>query len=122
MKKKFVRRDAGRFSKLGKKRKKMQKWRKPKGRDNKMREKRFGYPKLVSLGYKSSKGKSGKIEGLTPCLVYNIKDLDTVNKNSMIIIAKVGAKNKLEIIKKALKMKLRIANIAKAREESNAIK
>ena len=121
-KKKFLRRDNSRFSKLGKKRKKLQKWRKPKGRDNKMREKRFGYPKLVNLGDKSSKKKSGKIQGFTPCLIYNIKDLAAANKNSIIIIGKVGAKSKLEIIKNALKMKLRIGNIAKASEESNAIK
>ena len=40
MKKKFLRRDSVRFSKIGKNRKKIQKWRKPKGRDSKMRLKR----------------------------------------------------------------------------------
>jgi ribosomal protein L32E len=39
-KRKFLRRIWSRYSKLGKKRKKKQVWRKPRGRDNKMREKR----------------------------------------------------------------------------------
>ena len=110
-KKKFLRRDSSRFSKLGKKRKKLQKWRKPKGRDNKMRENRHGYPKVVSVGYKSTKAESGKLKGLYPYLVYNIGDLDTAGKDSIIIIAKVGTKKKLEIIKRALEMKLKIENV-----------
>lgn len=50
-KKKFKRRTWSRYSKLGRKRKKKQVWRKPTGRDNKMREKRKSYPKVVSTGY-----------------------------------------------------------------------
>jgi len=48
--KKFLRRTWSRYSKLGRKRKKKQKWRKPTGRDNKMREKTicFLYNFLVS--------------------------------------------------------------------------
>jgi len=54
MMKKFLRRTWNRYTKLGRKRKKKQKWRRPTGRDNKMREKRRGYPKIVSVGYKNS--------------------------------------------------------------------
>ena len=49
---KFLRRTWSRYSKLGKQRKKKQIWKAPKGRDNKMREKRKGYPAVVSIGYK----------------------------------------------------------------------
>ena len=76
-----------------------------------MRERRHGYPKVVSLGYKSTKTESGKLKGLYPYLVYNTDDLDTIKKDSIIIVAKVGTKKKLEIIKKALEMKLKIANV-----------
>lgn len=110
-KKKFLRRDSNRFSKLGKKRKKLQKWRKAKGRDSKIRLKRFGYPKGVRIGYKSTKTESGKLKGLYPYWVYNTDDLDTVVKGSVVIIGKVGTKKKLEIIKKALEMKLKISNV-----------
>jgi len=48
-KKRFLRRLTNRYLKLGKKRKKKQKWRKPKGRHNKMREKERGYPAVVSI-------------------------------------------------------------------------
>ena len=66
---KFLRRTSNRYSKLGRKRKKKQVWRKPKGRDNKMREKRRGYPAVVSIGYKKGKHK-------TQIIINNVKDLE----------------------------------------------
>ena len=58
---KFKRQESGRHSKLGKNRKKLQKWRGAKGRDNKIREHRFGYPKAPSVGYKNTRKDFGKI-------------------------------------------------------------
>jgi ribosomal protein L32E len=116
MSKDFVRRDTHRFSKLGKNRKKLQRWRKPTGRDNKIRETRFGYPKAPSVGHKTSKKDSGKVKGLYPLLVYNLQDLEKVEKENIVIIAKVGAKKKLDIIKKAHEMKLVIDNVRKVKE------
>ena len=52
---KFLRKDSHKYSKLGKRRKNKQTWRKPKGRDNKMREKIRGHPANVSIGYKKQK-------------------------------------------------------------------
>jgi large subunit ribosomal protein L32e len=108
---KFLRRDTSRHSRLGKKRKKLQTWRRPKGRDNKMREKRKGYPAVVSPGYKKSKDQSGKIDSLFPLRVFNVSDLDKANKNNIVIIASVGAKKKMEIIKEAQNRKLKIYNL-----------
>ena len=102
---KFLRRDWKRHSKLGRRRKKKQVWRKPKGRDNKMREKRRGYPIIVSVGYKKRKTEDKK-----PITIKNIKDLDKINKNKKIIIGKTGKKKKIEIIKKIKEMKLKINN------------
>ena len=118
---KFIRRDFKRFSKIGKNRKKLQKWRKPKGMDNKMREKRFGYPKCPGVGYKSSRKDSGKIDGLVPIRVLNVKGLEKVGKENLVIVGKVGAKKKMEIIKKATKKKLRILNLGKG-VKTNATK
>jgi len=104
--KKFLRRNTSRHSKLGRGRKKKQIWRKPKGRDNKMREKKRGYPKTVSIGYKKSISK--KIVE-----VRNINDLDKVREGDKIKMGSVGAKKKYEIIKKAQEKRMtgRIINI-----------
>ena len=74
----FLRRDWNRNPNLGKGRKKKQVWRKPKGRDNKMREKRRGYPSVVSQGHGKDKSQKGKIIGKKPIVVYNEKDLDRI--------------------------------------------
>ena len=49
---KFRRRDWHKYKRLGKKDKKKVKWRKPKGRHNKMRESRKGYAASPSIGMK----------------------------------------------------------------------
>ena len=117
---KFIRRDSNRYSKIGKNRKKLQKWRKPKGRDNKMRERRAGYPKSPSVGYKSPRNKFGKINRKGLSLGRNIKDLEKAGKNSRVIIGNVGAKKKLILIRKASEMKFEIANVVG--ENKNATK
>jgi len=106
MVKKFLRRDSSRYSKLGKRRKKKLKWRKPRGRDNKMREKRKGYPKVVSIGYKKDK----KLQK-SAIIVKNVKDLEAVKKNNIIIVGKVGKKKKIEIAKKAKEKGIEFANL-----------
>lgn len=102
---KFLRRNISLHLRIGKKRKKKQSWRKPKGRDNKMRESRKGRPPLVSIGYKRKKEKSH-----VP-IVYNLKDLENSKKHGIAILGKVGRKKKKEILKKALEMKINFQNI-----------
>lgn len=104
MVKKFLRRTWNRYVKLGKGRKKKQVWRSPKGRDNKMREKKRGYPATVSIGY-------GTVEKEKPVLVKNLNNLAKVKNNENIIISRVGKKKKIELIKKAIDMKIKIQNI-----------
>jgi len=110
---KFIRRDSVRFSKLGKGRRKLQKWRKPKGRDNKMRLQMKGYPDSPSIGWRKSGSISGKIDGLTPKVVNNLKELQSINNKtySVILSSKVGAKKKIDLIKKAEEMKIKIINL-----------
>lgn len=109
--KRFIRRSMKRFSKLGNNRRKIQKWRKPKGRDNKMRLKRKSYPATVSIGYSSPRKEHGRVEGKLPVLVYNTKDLAKITHDNIAVLAKVGAKKKLEIIKMAEEKKIRILNV-----------
>ena len=102
---KFLRRDWNRHSKLGKKRKKKQTWRRPTGRDNKMRERRKGYPVRVQIGYK----KTDKKEVLK--IVKNTKELEKIKKGEIIIVGNVGKKKRTEIVKKAKEMKIELKNI-----------
>mgnify|MGYP001180347671 CR=1 FL=1 len=108
---KFLRRDWSRYSKLGKNRKKKQKWKNPKGRDNKMREKRKGYPAVISVGYKKNKKDFGKIENKTPKIIMNLNDLEKTKKNEIAIIGKIGKKKKIDMAKKAKEMKIKIHNL-----------
>ena len=111
MKIKFLRRTWNRYSKLGKRRKKKQVWRKPKGRDNKMREKRKGYPAVISIGYKQKEKLRGIIKDKKPVIVKNIKELKNVKKNEVAIIGNIGKKKKIEMAKKAKEMKIQIHNL-----------
>ncbi len=108
---KFLRRIWSRYSKLGRKRKKKQVWRRPKGRDNKMREKRKGYPKTVSVGYIGDKEVKGTIEGKKSIMIRNVKDLEMINKNEIGIIGNIGKKKKIEIAKKAKEKGIPIHNL-----------
>ncbi len=100
---KFLRRTSNRYSKLGRKRKKKQIWRKPTGRDNKMREKRRGYPAVVSIGCKKENSNVKKL-----VIVRNIEDLKKIEKGKTILLGNVGIKKKLEILKKAKEMNILI--------------
>lgn len=108
---KFLRRGWNRFSKLGKGRKKKQVWRNPNGRDNKMREKRRGYPAVISVGYKKDKTLRGKLDEKNPVIVLNVFDLEKLGKNEIAIIGKVGMKKKLELANFAKEKKIEIYNM-----------
>ncbi len=107
----FLRRDAKRFLKFGKGRGKKAKWRSPKGRDNKMREKRKGYPAVVSIGYGSEKSIRGKLNEKEPVTIMNVIDLKKIGKDQIGLVGKVGQKKKVEIVTQAAKMKIELKNI-----------
>jgi large subunit ribosomal protein L32e len=107
----FLRRGWFRYSKLGRKRKNKQVWKRPSGRDNKMREKRRGYPVVVSIGYGTKKQERGLIDGKKPVKIMNSKDLEKIKKNEIGIIGKVGKRKIMEIAKVAEEKKIRISNL-----------
>lgn len=112
MTKRFIRQDFMRHLRLGKKRKKLQKWRRPRGRDSKMRLNMKGYPAHPSVGFKAPRKQAGKIQGYTPFLITNLNELKNIGKNSAIIISrKVGARKKMDLIKKASEMNIKILNL-----------
>ena len=94
---KFLRRKPTAYSKLGNRRKKKQVWRKPTGRDNKMREKKKGIPAVVSIGYRTDKIARGMIEEKQPVYIENVLQLKKLRENEVPILSNVGMKNKIEI-------------------------
>ena len=73
-------------------------WRKPRGKDNKMRMKRSGKQPLVSVGYRGPKEVRGThASGLKEVMITNPEQLE-------------GLEKKIEIVKKAVKSNLKIAN------------
>lgn len=108
---KFLRKDVHKMSKLGKGRKNKQKWKKPTGRDNKMREKRKGHRKVVSIGYKADKIGRGMLEQKVPVQITNVLQLKALRENEVPILAKVGMKKKIEIAKEAQKSNIKIHNL-----------
>jgi len=88
-------------------------WRKPKGLHSKLRLNKKGHRKKPSRGYGSPrKVKYLNSEGFKEILVHNIKDLENINpKTQMPKLAKIGLKNKLKILEKALTLNLKISNV-----------
>ncbi len=101
---KFLRRHTLFKSKLGKKRKSIQKWRRATGRHNKIRLKRKGYPIKVMIGFK-------KKESEKPVFVSNMKELEKIKNGATIILGKVGNKKKIEMLKFAKDKKIKVSNL-----------
>jgi len=108
MARKFLRRIWSRYSKLGRNRKKKQVWRRPKGRDNKMREKRKGYPARVSVGYRNASKSKNLVQGKVPIVINNLRDLGKIKENQIAILGNIGKKKKIEVLKKAEEKKIEI--------------
>ena len=119
MSKRFVRWDSFKLKRLG------TKWRRPRGRHNKQRLRRkreklierieegkikhkymealinAAYGKLPCIGRKKPNEERGKINGLIPRRIFNLKDLEGIDKEKEgVIIASQVGKKKREIILK----------------------
>ena len=111
MSKEFKRTDYMRHLKLGKKRGKVS-WRRAKGVHSKIRRKRTGYPKKPEVGYKTQRSVAGLVQGKLPVLVHNVPEISRLTSKNIAIIARVGAKKKLDMIKKAEEMHITIMNVS----------
>lgn len=104
---KFVRQESWRYNRVKKS------WRKPKGIDNKMQEKRRGYPRMASIGYRGPKAVRGlHPSGFEVVHVANIYELEEVDKEKEAIIIKhtVGARKRQAILDTASDLGLKIIN------------
>ena len=108
----FLRRNTREYSRLGKGRAKLKKWRRPKGRDNKMRLKEKGKPRTVEIGYKQDSKTRGKIDGKIPQQVQNIEEMKKLANGSLVILGRMGTKKKLEMMKIIQEKDLKVVNFS----------
>jgi large subunit ribosomal protein L32e len=102
----FLRRIYNRYHKLGKKKGKNRVWRKPKGRDNKLRDKRRGYGPTVSIGYRQKESERGKA-----LVIRNVAELGKISKGQEIVLGKIGKKKKIELLRLAGEKGILILNL-----------
>ncbi|MCK4634390.1 MAG: 50S ribosomal protein L32e [Candidatus Aenigmarchaeota archaeon] len=99
------------------------KWRKPKSRTNKIRKKLKGRKLMPTIGYGSCKAeKNMHPSGLFEVMVSNAKELEKIDKNKECarILVSVGRKKKMEIVKAAEKMKIKVLNPRKIIENKKS--
>lgn len=104
-KRKFLRTNTRLYKRLGKSRKKLRKWRRPRGRHNKLREKIRGKPARPVIGFKKPEKTKIKIE-----IISNLKELEALSKGEKIIIGSIGRKNKVKLREKAKEKGLEVVN------------
>ena len=103
----FIRQESWRYDRLA------EKWRKPKGKDNKMRKQKSGMPALVKVGYRSPKAARGlHPSGYRDILIYNTHELIKLDskRDAARIAHTVGKKKRIEIINKALELGIKVLN------------
>ena len=106
----FVRQESWRYKKLA------PNWRKPKGKDNKMRKQVSGVPPLVKVGYKGPRKSRGlHPSGYNDILVFNTRDLSKIDPkvDAVRIAHGVGNKKRIDIVTEATKLKIKILNPGK---------
>jgi large subunit ribosomal protein L32e len=109
----FVRPESWRYVKL------KESWRRPRGLDNKVRQKVKGWPPGVSVGYKGPKDARGlHPSGYREVLVHNVKEVSNVNPKSEAarIAHTVGKRKRAQIIAEAKKLNVFILNFTPLEE------
>jgi large subunit ribosomal protein L32e len=107
---KFVRQESWRYDRLA------ENWRKPKGKDNKMRKQVSGVPALVKIGYRGPRAARGlHPSGYTDNLVFNVNDVTKLDpkKDAARLGHTVGTRKRKEIIAKATSMGIKLLNAGK---------
>ena len=117
MAKTFIRKDVNKKARLP------VTWRKPKGITNKKRLNRKGHTINVRTGYGSKDSDRNKIQGLKITLVNTSAELKKLNpKTQCAILARAGKKKKMELIKEAQTLKIKIVNLNTTKYEENVKK
>jgi large subunit ribosomal protein L32e len=104
---KFIRQESWRYDRLA------ENWRKPKGKDNKMRLQRSGMPALVKVGYRGPRAARGlHPSGYRDNIIHNTAELVKLDpkKDAARIGHTVGKKKRIEIINKAVELGIKVLN------------
>ena len=107
---KFIRQESWRYDRLA------ENWRKPKGKDNKMRKQKSGMPAIVKVGYRGPRVARGlHPSGYTDNLVHNVNELSKLDpkKDAARLGHTVGKRKRVEIIAKASELGIKVLNAGK---------
>lgn len=107
---KFIRQESWRYDRLA------ENWRKPKGKDNKMRKQKAGVPAIVKVGYRGPKVARGlHPSGYTDNVVHNVAELAKLDpkKDAARLGHTVGKKKRIEMIAKATELGIKVLNAGK---------
>lgn len=99
-------------------------WRRPRGIHSKMRQKRAGKHAQVRIGYRTIRAARGLGRfGLHEIVVSNVNQLANINKDTHIAVfaSTVGLRKKQVMLKKAIELGIKIANIKNAQKELEKI-
>jgi large subunit ribosomal protein L32e len=113
---KFVRQESWRYDRLA------ENWRKPKGKDNKMRKQFSGVPRLVKIGYRGPKaGRGLHPSGYIDHIVFNVNDLTRLDarKDAARLAHTVGTRKRIEILAKANSLGIKVLNPGKLPSQTN---
>ena len=114
---KFIRQESWRYDRLA------ENWRKPKGKDNKMRKQKAGHPDLVKIGYRGPKVARGlHPSGYNDIIVHNVNELAGLDpkKDAIRLGRTVGMRKRKDIVEEATKMGLKILNAGKLAPKKEA--
>jgi len=116
---KFIRQESWRYDRLA------ENWRKPKGKDNKMRKQKSGMPAIVKVGYRGPRVSRGlHPSGYTDNLVHNVNELSRLDpkKDAARLGHTVGKRKRVEMIAKASELGIKVLNAGKLAPKNEAEK
>ena len=107
---KFIRQESWRYDRLA------ENWRKPKGKDNKMRKQKAGVPAIVKIGYRGPKAaRTLHPSGYRDNLVMGPDDLSSLDPkiDAARIGRTVGNRKRVEIVSRATELGIKLLNAGK---------
>lgn len=114
----FIRQESWRYVRL------KPNWRKPKGKDSKMRLQLKGWPPLVKIGYRTPRRyRDLHPSGYKEILVYRPEDLQDLDPevHAIRIASSVGTRKRLMIVEEAKRLGLKVLNPPRVVEEAEKI-
>jgi len=107
---KFIRQESWRYDRLA------ENWRKPKGKDNKMRKQKSGMPPIAKVGYRGPRVARGlHPSGYNDNVVHNMAELAKLDpkKDAARLGHTVGRRKRIQIIAKANELGIKMLNAGK---------